>query len=75
LIKNAQSRDIYVLDFTKMVKLVCDALKIMYDLEHGFKGPKFTFWENLVFGEKGISWLDFDKEYELCILINDEFLK
>ena len=47
LVKHAQQRSIYVVDFIHLRKRVCQSLDVLYVLENRFDESQFTNWRIL----------------------------
>lgn len=70
LMKHAQGRLIYIVDFIRMRKMVCQSLDILYCSQDSFDTPIFENWKDLLDLKNPSNYLRFNIHDHLCITVN-----
>ncbi|KAH9296664.1 hypothetical protein KI387_044244 [Taxus chinensis] len=70
LMKHAQGRLIYIVDFIRMRKMVCQSLDILYCSQDSFDAPVFENWKDLLDLKNPNTFLRFNIHDHLCITVN-----
>ena len=65
----AQSRTMYIAQYTNARKLACLALDNLYTMPRSFTSPKFNGWTTLIDIEKIENYLKFDEKGRLCMAV------
>ena len=70
LVKMAQSRTMYIVEYTNARKLTCLALDNLYVMLGYFTSPTFNGWTTLIDIEKIENYLQFDEKVRLCMTVH-----
>ncbi|KAH9298549.1 hypothetical protein KI387_030231 [Taxus chinensis] len=70
LMKHAQGRLIYIVDFIRMRKMVCQSLDILYCSQDSFDALVFENWKDLLDLKNPNTFLRFNIHDHLCITVN-----
>ena len=70
LVKMAQSRTMYIVEYTNARKLACIALDNLYMMPGYFTSPTFNGWTTLIDIENIENYLKFDEKWRLCMALH-----